>query len=350
MRSFPWDSLVTSFGDDGFPIYDRDYMASDLREVYKTFFSNGVFMDTDQALQVTEGDGMNVLVAAGNCNINGTIGYEKNQRMLTIQASDTTYDRIDTVVLRWNANVEMRNIDLYVKTGVAQQVPVRPTLTRSETVFELGLGDVFVNKGAGAISAARITDTRLENERCGMVMPFASIDTTTFYSQIQAAIDDHIAILDEQTQKAVELAQNAIDGTTAGNLQNQIDANKATDDERYEEFTTFKDSRSKLTTDEAIIGEWIDGSTLYRMAFVIPNVGWTGADKIIPTNFRVVSLYGSLKPNNTNACVPLGARWTASGTSYTEFSGYVSSDNHIKIYASDVWKGTATIFIEYVKS
>lgn len=245
MRSFPWDSLVTSFGDDGFPIYDRDYMASDLREVYKTFFSNGVFMDTDQALQVAEGDGMNVLVAAGNCNINGTIGYEKNQRMLTIQASDTTYDRIDTVVLRWNANVEMRNIDLYVKTGVAQQVPVRPTLTRSETVFELGLGDVFVNKGAGAISAARITDTRLENERCGMVMPFASIDTTTFYNQIQAAIDDHIAILDEQTQKAVELAQSAIDGTTAGNLQNQITENKATDDERYQEFSELRDSQSQ---------------------------------------------------------------------------------------------------------
>lgn len=292
MRSFPWDSLVTSFGDDGFPIYDRDYMASDLREVYKTFFSNGVFMDTDQALQITAGDGMNVLVAAGNCNINGTIGYEKNQRMLTIQASDTTYDRIDTVVLRWNANVEMRNIDLYVKTGVAQQVPVRPTLTRSETVFELGLGDVFVNKGAGAISAARITDTRLENERCGMVMPFASIDTTTFYDQIQAAIDDHIAILDKQTQKAVELAQNAIDGTTAGNLQSQIDANKATDDERYKEFTEFKDSQSRKPNIQLEVSRSISLNNSHNNEDIVEVLN-------IPDGYRLGGILGMTFPLNS---------------------------------------------------
>lgn len=222
MRSFPWDSLVVSMGDDGFPIYDRNYEASDLREVYQTFFSNGVFLDTSDAFQVTPGEGMNVLVATGKCCINGTIGYESSTRTLALQAS-SSQDRIDTVVLRWNANVETRSIDLYVKTGVAAATPTAPTLTRSETVYELGLADIFVVKNSGAVSASRITDTRLNTSRCGVVTPFASINTESFYETLNAALQELEDKLEEQTQRAVDLAQDAIDGTVAGNLQSQID-------------------------------------------------------------------------------------------------------------------------------
>lgn len=214
MRSFPWDSIIIGKNEEyGYPIIDRPSSAEDLRELYKTFFSNGVFLNEEDAFQVTPGDGMNVIVAGGKCGIEGTIGYEDAPRGLAIQASSTTADRIDTVVLKWNNNVEVRNIDLYVKTGVAQSVPVRPTLTRSESVWELGIADIFVAKNSGAISAARITDTRLQAERCGAVTPFAKVDTTGFFDQLQA-----------QTQIAVDLAQSAIDGTTAGDLQSQIDA------------------------------------------------------------------------------------------------------------------------------
>lgn len=213
MRSFPWDSIIIGKNEEyGYPIIDRPSSAEDLRELYKTFFSNGVFLNEENAFQVTPGDGMNVIVAGGKCGIEGTVGYEAAPRGLAIQASSTTDDRIDTVVLRWNNNAEVRNIDLYVKTGFAQSVPVRPTLTRSESVWELGISDIFVAKNSGAISTARITDTRLQTDRCGAVTPFMQIDTTTFFNQLQA-----------QTQEAVDLAQSAIDGTLAGNLQSQID-------------------------------------------------------------------------------------------------------------------------------
>lgn len=224
MISFPWDSLVEGFDEEtGFPLYDRGYSAEQLRDVYATFFSNGVFLNEANAFQVTPSAGMNLIVASGKCLINGTVGYEANMRELAIQASDNTYDRIDTIVLRWNANIDTRNIDLYVRQGVAQAIPVRPTLVRNETVYELGIADIYVNAKAGAISAARITDTRLQTARCGAVTPFATIDTTTFYNQIQAAIDERMAELKEQTDKAVDLAQSALDGTIAGNLQSQID-------------------------------------------------------------------------------------------------------------------------------
>lgn len=213
MRSFPWDSIVTGI-EDGLPILDRTYHAADLREVYKTFFSNGVFIDVDEAFQVTAvADELSVLVAPGKCNIEGTIGWDGSGRKLVLQAASSSADRIDTVVLRWNANNDIRDIDLYVKTGTVQEIPVRPQLTRNDTVYELGLCDIYVARGTSTVTQQRITDTRLDKERCGVVSPLLDVDTTSFYLQLQA-----------QTAKAVELANEALEGTIAGELQSQIDS------------------------------------------------------------------------------------------------------------------------------
>lgn len=213
MQSFPWNSIATELGEDGLPVYDRAYSADDLREVYETFFSDGVFLTQDGgAFKVSPDTGMTVVVAPGKCCIKGTVGWEDEERKLILQASASDLDRIDTVVLRWNTNTEARSIDLYVKTGVAAEAPKRPELTRNDSVYELGLADIFVAKETASIVRQRVTDTRMESLRCGAVTPLLFIDTTSFYDQLQA-----------QTDVAVKLAQDAIDDTIAGNLQIQID-------------------------------------------------------------------------------------------------------------------------------
>lgn len=196
MRSFPFDSLAL-YQDEKTGLWkgDRQSTARDVRDINKIFWKNGVCMAFENAFQVTPGEGMNVIVAPGVCGIEGTLGVEDSERGMTLQASSSE-DRIDTIVLRLNLNVEARKTDLYVKTGVAQPVPVRPQLTRSESVWELGIADIFVAKNSGAISAARITDTRLQTERCGIMAPMMEVDTTTFYNQLQAAIDEKIAEID----------------------------------------------------------------------------------------------------------------------------------------------------------
>lgn len=212
MRSFPWDSIATSWGDDGLPVYDRSYSAADLRSVYATFIKDGVFMDSGDEMRVSaDGSGMSVSVAAGKCCINGTVGEQDSAMSIEIGAA-SSLDRIDTVVLRWDSDAAARSIEVLVKEGVASDAPVRPALTRGEVVWELGLADVRVPANATAVSASNVTDTRLETDRCGAASPFAKIDTDTIFAQ-----------LNEATQTAVDLAQSALDGTTAGHLQNQID-------------------------------------------------------------------------------------------------------------------------------
>lgn len=195
MRSFPFNAVITGMSEEGYPILDRVFGAEDWRDVVKRLISNGIFMDSDESFQATAGDNMTVIFTGGTCLIEGTIGTEKNVREMAFQAADTQ-DRIDTVVLRFNDNRDVRSIDYYVKTGSSSDTPIRPELTRTDTVWELGLCDVYIPANSSSISQSRITDTRLETSRCGLCLPFATVDTTGLYDQIQAAITDKIAEID----------------------------------------------------------------------------------------------------------------------------------------------------------
>ena len=209
MKVFPVDSVVSELGSDGLPVYDRPYTSADLRNVYRAFLKDGVFLNVSTSLQVSPATGgMNVVVGAGSCLIQGAFGIEDADRTLQLQAAHATLDRIDTVVARLDLAVAARSIDLYVVQGTPAANPLRPNLTRNETVWEIGLADVYVPKAITNVTAARISDTRLEVARCGVVTPFAQLDTTTLYNQLQAA-----------TNAAVAAMQDAIDQTTAGNLQ-----------------------------------------------------------------------------------------------------------------------------------
>lgn len=256
MKSWPWDSIITAWGENGFPIYDRDYTAEEMRMVLRKIFSNGVFMDDDNAFATLAADGMNVIVKPGYCNIEGGIGWEESERMLEITAA-SSQDRIDTVVLRWDNTLDERKIDLYVVQGVAAAIPARPNLTRTDLIYEIGIADIFIPKNTTSISAERITDTRLENARCGAVVPFVAFDTTSFQEQLEAAFAEMSKELKEQTDKAVDLAKDALDDTVAGNLQNQID---------------------EVKEEVATTCPFPPGSVLQMVADTDPNEIWNGTE------------------------------------------------------------------------
>lgn len=230
MNSFPWTSTANGLDEDGFPNYDRKSTAEDLQAIFARFFSDGVAMGVDGGLQVMAGSGMNVTVKTGWCCINGTFGNETEERTIALQGSNATYDRIDTIVARWNKNVDARYIELYAVQGTPAQKPVRPTLTRNASVYEIGLADVFVSAGSGALSQQRITDTRIETDRCGVMTPFAEVDTSGLLAQIQDYLDTSLANFDAQQATALETfntwfdnIKGQLDTDAAGNLQNQLD-------------------------------------------------------------------------------------------------------------------------------
>ena len=217
--SFPWDSLVTEMGEDGFPVYDRSYSADDLAEVYETFFSNGVFIDSDEAMVVKSTSGMMLTVGYGKCHINGRIGYiTKEREILTIES--TSQPRIATVVLRFDKTLSSRSITVDVVYGTPAEAPTRPALTRTRTVWELGLADILVKANVTSISQTNITDTRLETVRCGAVAPFMTIDTSSFYAKLEAAISvdlkKRMDKLDTEIDRVIFLSDKLTGGTPEG--------------------------------------------------------------------------------------------------------------------------------------
>jgi len=223
MLSFPFDSRVTYSG--GIPTYDRAVSSQPLRKLLNDLFTTGVMPNPSTCFQVSAGEeGMTVSVSAGYAVINGGLMQEEETRILEVGAADLVNDRIDTVVLRWNENVDVREADLYIVAGTPSSEPVRPELTRSGSVYEIGLADLFIAHGTTSMSNERITDTRYESERCGIVSSVSEWDTTTIYQQVQADLAgfkseeqaEFLAWFDEMKD---QLSEDA-----AGHLQLEIDA------------------------------------------------------------------------------------------------------------------------------
>lgn len=186
MIGFPFDSYVT-YDTHGEPEYDRAISAQPLKNLIHRLFSDGILPDISTNLQVVAGEsGMTVNVKVGFCIIQGGLKLEENERTLSIQAADSNYSRIDTVVMRWNDNVDYRECDLYVIQGTAAANPVRPELTREGGIYELGLADILIPAQSTTISNERITDTRYESARCGVISSISEFDTTFIYNQVQS--------------------------------------------------------------------------------------------------------------------------------------------------------------------
>ena len=221
MIGFPFDSHVT-FESDGTPVYDRAITSAPLRKLIAKLLTDGILPNPSTNLQVEAGSGMNVVVNPGFAICAGGLKLEENQRTLAIQAADSNYDRIDTVVLRWNDNDSERICDLYIVEGIPAASPLRPELTRTESIWELGLADLFINKNSSAISNQRITDTRYESARCGIISAISEFDTTTLYQQVQADLAGFKASEQADFITWFNDIKGQLSEDAAGNLQKQI--------------------------------------------------------------------------------------------------------------------------------
>ena len=163
---------------------DRKYKASDFAEYFRTFIGNGVFPNPSSNLQVISNGDMTLTISPGFAWINGYMYHNTDNLILTVDHSDSALKRIDRVVVK--CDFVNREIKTYIKKGTFSQSPTAPTLERSTDAYELCVADVLVDNGVMNISQSKITDTRLNNEVCGIVtQTVETIDTTTLFNQIE---------------------------------------------------------------------------------------------------------------------------------------------------------------------
>lgn len=135
-------------------------------------------------MQVTANNDMSVTVAAGYGYINGKHRHFVTATKIDLETASGTLHRIDNVVIRRNDT--NRAITLEIVKGGNSSNPVAPALTRTGTIYELKLAEIYIAAGTVAITQAEITDTRMNAAVCGWVC--ATVKQIDF-TQIQAQFD-----------------------------------------------------------------------------------------------------------------------------------------------------------------
>lgn len=212
MQSYPFISKITT----EYPYGDRAIDDALERRFNKLQNTNGVYLTSSasSSLQVMVNTGMTVNVNPGGCIIEGARGFEDSTRTFTLSAAHASLKRIDRIVVRMDTSDAYRNTEIYLKEGSPSSTPVAPDIIRQSNYYEIVLADILVRANTTEVTQADITDQRLNSDLCGMVVPA--------FPQPLSLDDIHAQISGFMTEY-MEIVQSALDQTTAGLLQGEID-------------------------------------------------------------------------------------------------------------------------------
>lgn len=158
-----------------FPLDNTEYEAEGLGLEHVTR-SRGVFA-ADDNLRVSAGGGMNVTISPGICFLKmgkfwGVTALQKTALSLPIQTADGALTRKDAVVARIDKVANLAEI--VVKTGTPASSPELPAIVRDDDYDEIYLASVTVGAGVVEITTAAISDLRLDETVCGLMVDTAA--------------------------------------------------------------------------------------------------------------------------------------------------------------------------------
>ena len=147
------------------------YDADDASGFLSTRLS-GVY-SADEDFAVTANGGLTVTVSAGQAwvrpaRFRGRSIILEQPETVTLTAADAVRSRIDRLVLRYDAAA--RKTRLQVLEGTPDSAsPTAPEITRTALVYDLCPADIRRPAGSTVITAADITDTRADEDVCGVM-------------------------------------------------------------------------------------------------------------------------------------------------------------------------------------
>lgn len=102
---------------------------------------------------------------------------------LTHDVADSALNRIDRIVVSWQTTNYVALPEVEILKGTPASKPVAPALTNNSTMRQISLATIKIPAGTTAITAAMITDERLNKSVCGIVTENVVVDTSMAESQ-----------------------------------------------------------------------------------------------------------------------------------------------------------------------
>lgn len=183
-----------------FPLDNTEYTASAMGAFLATR-TRGVY-SADDSLAVTANGNMTVTVGPGLAWLKaadywGLAVCSEAAATLTVPTASSSAKRMDAVCLRLDKTGN--KAELIVKPGTPAAMPVLPPLQRNDSYDEIYLAGISLAAGAVAVSAADITDLRLNEDYCGLMRDGVTGIPT---AQLSAQADALMAQLREAIQAA----------------------------------------------------------------------------------------------------------------------------------------------------
>lgn len=206
-----------------FPLEATEYTAEDAQLWFATRTS-GVYANGH--LGVTAGEDMQVTLGKGIAWLHydefvGCVYGNTSELVLTAEMSDGQYSRIDRVCIRLERLAN--RCYAYIKKGTAAEMPAVPELQRDNTAYEISVAQIRVGVGVTAITAADITDERLDETVCGIMRDgVTGIDTSMMQAQFTAMLETFTVEQQAAFEEWFEGIQTILDGDVAGNLANMV--------------------------------------------------------------------------------------------------------------------------------
>ena len=207
-----------------YPLNGVTYDAEDVSTYLCTRTSGVYSKDTNYAVSVT--GARQITVAPGLAWVNyddfkGVSACSREAVALTVPDADSTLPRIDRVVLQFDTAANLTAVKL--KPGTPAAAPEPPAILQNHNQYELGLCTVSVPAGSSVITAADITDTRADEDVCGVMRDGVKGIPT---AQLQAQALAIMTQLSTELHTKLDALDAAIAAVESGNFYTKSEADK----------------------------------------------------------------------------------------------------------------------------
>lgn len=205
-----------------YPLNGVTYDAEDVSTYLCTRTSGVYAKDTNYAVSVT--GARQITVAPGLAWINyddfkGVSACSREAVNLTVPDADSTLPRIDRVVLQFDTAANLTAVKL--KPGTPAAAPEPPAILQNHNQYELGLCTVSVPAGSSVVTAADITDTRADEDVCGVMRDGVKGIPT---AQLQAQALAIMTQLSTELHTKLDALDAAIAGVESGSFYTKAEA------------------------------------------------------------------------------------------------------------------------------
>ena len=211
---------IITYPEDGIR-YDAEdasgYLSTRLSGVYSA----------DEDFAVTANGDLTVTVSAGQAwvrpaRFRGRSIIMEQPETVTLTAADAVRSRIDRLVLRYDAAA--KKTSLTVLTGTPDSAsPTAPEIIRTALVYDLCLADIRRPAGSTVITAADITDTRADEDVCGVMRDGVKGIPT---AQLQAQALAMLTQLSTELHTKLDALDAAIAAVESGSFYTKSEADK----------------------------------------------------------------------------------------------------------------------------